>query len=190
MSDVFEEIARAARGRSGAPVSQPDAQPADANALFLEIARQVVPPPAQAAPQQEAPGFGRQMLQAAGQFGAGFNERGAQIAGALPDLYNRGLRAVGLPALSDGAYTRGIQRGVNAVVGEPPAPQGGVQEFARGAGQGVADAASVMIPATGIAQAARAGTITGGAASTLAAQPATQAVAGAVGGGVAEVTDR
>jgi hypothetical protein len=124
----------------------------------------------------------------AGQLGAGINTRAAQVAGALPDLYNRGLRAVGLPATPDGAYTRGIQRGINAVVGEPPDPASDAERIARGVGGGMVDAASMLIPATAVARTAAVGSTVGNVAATLAAQPATQIAAGAVGGGVATAT--
>jgi hypothetical protein len=69
------------------------------------------PPQAAAAPQR---GFGESVARLAGQLGAGFNERLGQVVGALPDLYNRGLRAAGLPAMPEGAYTRGIEQGLEA----------------------------------------------------------------------------
>lgn len=138
-----------------------------------------------AAPQRTT---GERVARVAGQVGAGFNERLAQTAGALPDLYNRGLRAIGLPALAPGAYTGAIQSGINAVVGQPQAPEGTTERFARGAGQGVADAATVLMPAAGLAQTARVGGLTQGAAQALASQPAMQVAAGAVGGGVGEAT--
>lgn len=46
MSDTFEEIARAARGRVASAPTQQDAKPADSEALFLDIARGVLPQPA------------------------------------------------------------------------------------------------------------------------------------------------
>lgn len=130
----------------------------------------------------------------AGQFGAGFNERFAQTLGALPDLYNRGLRAIGAPAMPEGAYTRGIQGGINAVVGEPPAPQTTAERFAHGAGSGLMDAATIAVPAARIASATApaAGAAPGllnRSATALAAQPAMQAAAGMAGGAVGEATD-
>ena len=52
---------------------------------------------------QQGPGVLESAARAAGQLGAGFNEQLAQTLGALPDLYNQGLRAIGLPAMPEGA---------------------------------------------------------------------------------------
>ncbi len=130
----------------------------------------------------------------AGQFGAGVNQRASQVLGAIPDLYNRGLRAVGLPALSEGAYTRGIQAGINTITGEAPAPQGTMESLARGAGSGLVDAATFALPAAGVARATAAGlgqapSMVNRAATALAAQPVMQAASGMVGGAVGEATD-
>jgi hypothetical protein len=130
----------------------------------------------------------------AGQFGAGVNQRGAQVLGAIPDLYNRGLRAVGLPAMPEGAYTRGIQSGINSVVGDAPAPQGTLESLARGAGSGLVDAATFAVPAAGVARATVAGvgqapSLINRAATAVAAQPVMQTTAGMVGGAVGEATD-
>jgi hypothetical protein len=129
-----------------------------------------------------------------GQFGAGFNERLAQTVGALPDLYNRGLRAVGAPAMPEGFYTQGIQRGINAAVGEPPAPEGAIERGARGAGQGLVDAATVMVPAGRVAAATApaagaAPNLAHRIATALSAQPVMQTAAGMTGGAVGEATD-
>lgn len=140
-----------------------------------------------AAPPQR--GIGERAARAAGQVGAGFNERLSQTLGALPDLYNRGLRAVGLPAMAEGAYTRGIQGGINAVVGEPATPEGALERGARGVGHGIADVGTVLAPATALAQTARAGTVLHGASQALAAQPLTQLAAGATGGAVGGATE-
>jgi hypothetical protein len=129
----------------------------------------------------------------AGQFGAGFNQRLSQVAGALPDLYNRGLRAIGAPALPEGAYTRGIQSGINTITGEAPAPQGTLESLSRGAGAGLVDAGAMLLPAAGVARATTAAvgqapSLVNRAATALAAQPVMQTTAGMVGGAVGEAT--
>jgi len=142
---------------------------------------------------QQGPGMLEGAARTAGQLGAGFNERLAQTLGVLPDLYNRGLRAVGLPAMAEGAYTQGIQGGINAVVGQPQAPQGTVEQLARGAGHGIVDTAAILVPAAGAARVATAagqgGSLAGRLTAAMAEQPAMQTAAGMVGGAVGEATD-
>ena len=144
-------------------------------------------------PAQQGPGMLETAARAAGQLGAGFNERLAQTLGALPDLYNRGLRAVGLPAMPEGAYTQGIQGGINAVVGQPAAPEGTLEQLARGAGHGIVDTAAILVPAAGAARVATAagqgGSLAGRLTAALAEQPAMQTAAGMVGGAVGEASD-
>jgi len=132
-------------------------------------------------------GVGERAMAAAGQFGAGVNTGLASAIGGPFDLVNRGLRAVGVP-IPEGSVTGMVQRGINAVVGEPPAPQGMVEELARGAGRGLVDAGATLLPAAGLARALPAGVMQGAAAS-MAAQPIMQAGAGMVGGAVGEATD-
>lgn len=153
---------------------------------------------------------GARVVRGAGMFAKGFNDSVAETLGAIPDLLNRGARAVGVPIPGEnGGVTAAIKRGmsgagevlaapVNAglnAVGVNPAdlgtttPENWQERAALGAGRGVADAAAVAIPAAGVARGARAGSVTQGVAQSLAAQPITQAVSGAVGGGVGEATD-
>ncbi len=139
-------------------------------------------------------GFGESAGRLAGQVGAGFNERLGQVVGALPDLYNRGLRAAGLPAMPEGAYTRGIQQGFDATLGAAPAPEGTAELAARGAGKGIVDVGTVMIPAARVAAATApaigaAPSLTNRMATVMAAQPALQTVAGTAAGAVGEATD-
>jgi hypothetical protein len=148
-------------------------------------------------PQAPAPpqrGLGESVARLAGQVGAGFNERLGQVVGALPDLYNRGLRAAGLPAMPEGAYTRGIQQGFDATLGAAPAPEGTAELAARGAGKGIVDVGTVMIPAARVAAATApaigaAPSLTNRAATVMASQPALQTVAGTAAGAVGEATD-
>ena len=85
---------------SRAPIAQNDQ---GARLFFDGTDWKDLPTAAPAAPAAPRASFGERAARAAGLFGAGFNERVAQTLGALPDLYNRGLRAVGLPALEPGA---------------------------------------------------------------------------------------
>ncbi len=143
------------------------------------------------APQR---GFVERAGRLAGQVGAGFNERLGQVVGALPDLYNRGLRAAGLPAMPEGAYTRGIQQGFEATLGAAPAPAGTAELAARGAGKGLVDVGTMLIPAGRVAAATApaagvAPSLVNRAATVLASQPALQIVAGTTAGAVGEATD-
>jgi hypothetical protein len=139
-------------------------------------------------------GFGERAARLAGQLGAGFNERLGQVVGALPDLYNRGLRAAGLPAMPEGAYTRGIQQGLEATIGAAPAPEGTAELAARGAGKGLVDVGTMLIPAGRVVAATApaigaAPSLTNRMATVMASQPALQTVAGTTAGAVGEATD-
>jgi hypothetical protein len=120
---------------------------------------------------------------------AGFNESLATTAGALPDLVSRGMRAVGLPTPEAGYYTDLARRGLRAVTGEPPKPETTTEAGLYGAGRGAGDAAAIMVPGAAVTRLAPAGSVTAGVGNAIAAQPGMQALAGAVGGGVAEMTD-
>jgi len=139
-------------------------------------------------------GFGESAARLVGQVGAGFNERLGQVVGALPDLYNRGLRAVGLPAMPEGAYTRGIQQGFDATLGAAPAPEGTAELAARGAGKGIVDVGTMLIPAGRVAAASApaagiAPSLVNRTATVLASQPGLQTAAGMAAGAVGEATD-
>jgi hypothetical protein len=136
--------------------------------------------------------LGEQAAGVAGQFGAGFNQALARTVGAPFDLVNRGLRAVGVP-IPQGSVADTLQRGMTAVLGEAPAPQGTAERLAHGAGSGLVDAAALYVPAVGIARAGQAGAaipgMVTGIAGSMATQPALQAGLGALGGAVSEATD-
>lgn len=135
-------------------------------------------------------GVGERVARAAGMVGQGFNEGLAQTVGALPDLVGAGMRGLGVPnAPRPGFYTDAVRSGIQAVAGAPQAPETTAERALQGAGRGIADAASILIPATAVAQGARAGSVTQGVGQALAAQPALQATAGAVGGAVGDATD-
>ncbi len=119
---------------------------------------------------------------------AGFNEHLAGTLGALPDAVGAGMRAVGLPSSKPGQYTDWARQGLQFVTGVPPKPENAMEKALMGLGGGVADAASVLIPATAVAQGARAGGMASQLAQALAAQPVAQIASGAVGGAVGEGT--
>lgn len=119
----------------------------------------------------------------------GFNESLAQTLGFLPDMVGAGMRGIGLPSSAPGQYTDWARKGLQAVTGAPAAPETTTEKMLYGAGKGAGDAASVLIPAAGIANATRAGSMGGEMARALAAQPGTQLAAGAASGAVGEATD-
>lgn len=131
---------------------------------------------------------GESVARVAGNFGGGFNRSALETVAALPELVSGGMRAVGLPAPERGFYTNKLQSGLDAVIGAPPKPEGGVEKFARGAGRGVADAMQIAMPAARVAQTAQ-GPLTRAVAQQLALAPVAQAAYGAIGGGVGEATD-
>lgn len=134
-------------------------------------------------------GTGERIARGVGMVGQGFNEGLAQTVGALPDLVASGMRAVGIPTSAPGQYTNWARQGINALVGEPQTPETTTERALQGAGRGIADAASIAIPATAVAQGARAGTLAQGVGQALAAAPGSQIAAGAVGGAVGDATD-
>lgn len=151
-------------------------------------------PWSQFAPQGDQRSGVQQALAAAGQFGAGANSRMAQVVGAPVDLVGRGLRAAGVPVPENAiGGSQSIQELLNALIGQAPAPQNTTERLARGAGGGVVDAASVMVPASIIARGTQAvgqaPTMTNRVATALAGQPALQVAAGMTGGAVGEATD-
>ena len=141
---------------------------------------------APAAPER---GVVDRVASAAGQFGAGANQGIASAIGGPFDLVNRGLRAVGVP-IPEGSVTGAVQGGINAVVGEPAAPQGTGERLLRGAGRGLIDAATFALPAAGLARATASAApgLTNRVAEVLASQPGLQAASGMAGGAVGEAT--
>ena len=132
------------------------------------------------------------LLRAVVQPARGFNESLATTLGAIPDLIGAGMRGIGIPnSPAPQQYTNLARRGVNAMATaggmfpDAPVAETRTEKFLYGAGKGVGDAASIMMPATAVAQAGGRGAQI---AQMLAAQPATQVAAGAMGGGVGEAT--
>ncbi len=160
----------------------PDAAPADGPWARYAAPAQA---PAPAAPER---GAGETAARLAGNLGAGFNDRLADVVGAPFDLVNRGLRAVGVP-IPEGSVAGSIRSGINAVVGEPPKPENTGERLARGAGGGIVDAATVLVPAGAIARGAQAGGVAQGVGRAASAAPGLQVASGVAGGSVGEATD-
>lgn len=142
-------------------------------------------PPAAAGPPTS-------VARVAGFAGKGFNDSAAEAIGALPELVAGGVRKLtGVSLAPSGYYPAAIKSGLDwlGVGGPQGAPQGPLERGAYGAGRGVADAASVVLPAAAVARTARAGSLLARIGEALAAQPVTQAIAGAAGGAVGEATD-
>lgn len=141
----------------------------------------------------------------------GFVNSALNTIGALPDAAAEVINSLrvpegqetfysnpvsGMPVPTGRYYTSALKKAVGGilhdvphpVVSGPPEPTGTIERGAYGAGQGVADAASVILPAAAVSRAARAGTVTSGIANTLRSQPAMQAAAGMTGGAVGEAT--
>lgn len=126
---------------------------------------------------------GEKVKGAVSQFGQGINETIANVAGAPVDALAWGLRQAGLPVTDPIGGSASIMRLMPAQT----APEGTVERTARGAGAGVGNALSVMLPAGLVARGATG--LTQGVANALRTQPVTQTVAGGVGGGVEGATD-
>lgn len=133
-------------------------------------------------------GVGEQIMRGVAMPAQGFNESLATTVGALPDAAAWGLRSLGVPTSKPGQYTDWVREILQRVTGKPSPPENTLERVLQGAGKGAGDAASVFLPAAGIANLAKAGGMTQGVASTLASQPALQALSGAAGGAVTEGT--
>jgi len=139
----------------------------------------------------------------------GFVDSAIGAIGAAPELVSGGMRAVGIPAPEAGFYPQKLHEGYDALgralsspinrlldvtdsddrpTGKfgPSKPTGTLERGAYGAGRGVADVGAFMVP--GAAAAKYGGPVTQAVGRSMLAQPAMQATAGAVGGGVAEST--
>lgn len=146
-----------------------------------------------------------QAVRLAGMGAKGIADSALETVGAIPDAVSAGLRAIGAPAPEAGFYTNKLKDAWNTVGGAMAAPvnealrsqgvdlgkesaENTLEKAAYGGGRGVADAASLYLPAAGVAKMAGPG-VAQGVAATLASQPALQTVAGAAGGAVGEATD-
>lgn len=125
----------------------------------------------------------------------GFNESVARTLGFLPDTVGAGLRGFGLPSSTPGFYTDLARKGIHGIttlgglLPDAPKPETTTEKVLYGAGEGVGDAAATVIPGGLVMRGARAGGTVSELGRALAAQPVTQAVAGATGGAVREATD-
>lgn len=158
-----------------------------------------------AAPQDRS--LGQEALRKAEFAARGFSDSALETLGAIPDLTAAGLRLVGdqigvhLAPEDPNFYTNAAKSGwrtlaerISRPVTESLGPimageMSTADRAAYGGGRGVADAASIALPAAAISSAAKGGTVTKGVATTMASQPALQAVAGATGGAVGEATE-
>lgn len=146
-----------------------------------------------------------QAVRVAGMGAKGIADSALETVGAVPDAVSAGLRAIGAPAPEAGFYTNKLKSAWNTAGGAmaapvnqalqsqginlgKEAPENTLEKAAYGGGRGVADAASLFVPAAGVAKAAGPG-LTKEVAGLLATQPALQTVAGAAGGAVGEATD-
>lgn len=158
----------------------------------LNYAKKNMPAASAPAAQQQPNGVMGKLAQVP----AGFNERALDIAGSIMDAagypLRAGGRALGVPEqyLPQAGGARPLMaQGLEAIIGKAPAAQTQGEQVLRGIGGGIADAASIALPAAGVANAARAGSMTAKAAGALAENPVTQLLSGAAAGGVQAGTD-
>lgn len=144
------------------------------------------------------------------QLGAkGITDSVAGTLGALPDAVAWGVNKAGeafgaeTPLVSDPVGGSNFWKRTFKAVGKPEGalydamginlggdrPEDTTEKAIYGGAKGVADAASIFLPANAIANTAKAGTMTQGIAKTLSSQPVLQGLSGAAGGAVGEATD-
>lgn len=116
----------------------------------------------------------------------GLQESVLETIAAPADLFWKGAGAIGLPTPKASAA-----ESLKSVFmpGKNLQPETDTEKFLHGAGQGVGDAASFMVPGAAVFKFAKAGSVPQRVGATMATQPVLQATAGAVGGGVGEATD-
>ena len=140
-----------------------------------------------------------QVARGVGLVGRGINDAVGATVGAPFDLANWALKLPAkmlpdaareyLPDLPpSGFYGQKVAGALNAL-GRNDTPENTTEKLAYGAGQGLGNAASIMLPAGLVAKGAQSGSMTQGIASKLAAQPGMQLASGALGGAVGEATD-
>lgn len=134
---------------------------------------------------------------------AGFTDAVTNAIGGIPDLAAAGLRQIGAPAPKNPRFYRdALQSGYRAIGDALAAPvrsalpdagtatpRNTFEKAVYGAGRGVGDAATFMVPGAAVSKVAQAGSLPQRAGQVLATSPAMQSAAGAVGGGVAEASD-
>ncbi|MBO6808453.1 hypothetical protein [Thalassospira sp.] len=132
----------------------------------------------------------------------GFSDSVLETVGAIPDTIAAGLRKMGAPMPEGRYHTDALKKGwqdVGETVSAPlnavapnmgdMTPTSTMDKAVYGAGRGMGDAASIMLPAAAVAKGTKAGTMTNEAAKVLAGQQGVQLGAGAVGGSVGEATN-
>jgi len=139
-------------------------------------------------PQPPERGTVEKVERSVGLFGKGMNDAIGAGVGALPDAVGWLLRQGGLPSSKPGQYTEWAQGALNAL-GRNDTPETTGERVAYGAGQGVGNAATVLLPGAAAAKFAPAGSMAQGIGQTVSKQPITQLAAGAAGGAVTEATD-
>jgi hypothetical protein len=144
--------------------------------------------PFAAKPAKPERGIMERAVRAPGQIGAGFNEGLAQIVGAPYDLVGAAMRGVGLPAAPPGQGADWVRSGLQSIIGKPQPPETTMENLLHGAGRGLADTGSFLVPAAMVARGAQAGSGLSQLGQALAAQPGMQMASGAIGGGVSEAT--
>ena len=134
---------------------------------------------------------------------AGLTDAVADVIGGIPDLAAAGLRQIGAPAPENPRFYRdALQSGYRAIGDALAAPvrsalpdagtatpRNTFEKAVYGAGRGVGDAATFMVPGAVVSKVAQAGSLPQRVGQVLATSPAMQSAAGAVGGGVTEASD-
>lgn len=133
---------------------------------------------------------------AAQQAAHGANESIVSTIAAIPELVSAGMRKI--PGIGEsiappsGTYENAVRKGVEFIGGPAsqnvPEPQTPGQKFAKGAGSGIVDAASMFMPAAAISKGAQVGSKTAAIADALAASAPTQLASGAMGEGASQAT--
>lgn len=190
LSQFSDDDLRALASKSQGPQAAPSSLSAMSDADLLSLARTT------AAKEPAGTNLGRMA-----EFGArGFVNSALDTVGALPDVVSSGMRAVGLPTPGPDYYKDKLKSGFNEVGKALSAPLNSVSSFgpneptgplergAYGAGRGVADAASFMVPGAVMARTAQAGSTAANVGRAMASQPVMQSVAGATGGAVSDAT--
>lgn len=144
---------------------------------------------------------GQKVARGVGLTAQGFNDAIATAAGAPVDAAAWLLRQAGINANNPVGGSESIKRGIDYVASIPGKigltspdtpvrlePTNATERFAHGAGEGVGNALTVMVPAGLLAQSGRFGPVTTGVLNALRTQPVMQVAGSAAQGGVTEAT--
>ena len=143
------------------------------------------------------------LLRIPGLAAAGLTDSVLNAIGGIPDLAAAGLRKVGAPAPQNPRFYRdALQSGYRAIADALAAPvrsslpdlgtttpRNTFEKAVYGAGRGVGDAATFMVPGAALNKLAQAGSLPQRVGQVLVTSPAMQSAAGAVGGAVTEASD-